>query len=53
MMDPKIEAAKSPTNNAAKYNNIKAIHQENGGLSAARNTGIEARRKNTLLLLIP
>ena len=30
---------------AAKYNNIKVIHQENGGLSAARNTGIDAATK--------
>ena len=27
---------------AARYNNIKAIHQENGGVSAARNAGIKA-----------
>ena len=27
---------------AGRYSNIKAIHRENGGLSAARNTGIEA-----------
>lgn len=26
---------------AAKFGNIRTIHQENGGLSAARNTGIE------------
>jgi len=27
-----------------KYDNIKVIHRENGGLSAARNSGIEAAR---------
>jgi len=27
---------------AEKYNNIKVIHQSNGGLSAARNTGVKA-----------
>lgn len=30
---------------AAKYKNIKVIHQKNGGLSAARNTGIDAATK--------
>ena len=30
---------------AAKYENIKVIHQKNGGLSAARNTGIDAATK--------
>ena len=29
---------------AAKHPNIRAIHQENGGLSVARNTGIDAAR---------
>lgn len=28
----------------AKFNNIKVIHQENGGLSVARNTGIDAAK---------
>lgn len=30
---------------AARYENIKVIHQKNGGLSAARNTGIDAATK--------
>ena len=30
---------------AAKYKNIKVIHQKNGGLSAARNTGIDTATK--------
>lgn len=30
---------------AAKYENVKVIHQKNGGLSAARNTGIDAATK--------
>lgn len=30
---------------AAKYKNIKVIHQKNGGLSVARNTGIDAATK--------
>lgn len=29
---------------AGKYDNVRAIHRENGGLSAARNSGIEAAR---------
>lgn len=32
---------------AAQYENITAIHQKNGGLSAARNTGIEWALKNS------
>ena len=30
---------------SSKYENIKVIHQKNGGLSAARNTGIDAATK--------
>lgn len=29
---------------AAKFGNVRVIHQENGGLSVARNTGIEAAK---------
>ena len=34
---------------ANKFNNIKVIHKENGGLSSARNAGIEVACGNYLL----
>lgn len=41
----KDESGKIADEYALKYNNIKVIHQENGGLSAARNSGIESATK--------
>lgn len=37
---------------AHKDSRIKVIHKENGGVSSARNRGIDAAKENILVLLI-
>lgn len=36
---------------AARYENVRVIHQQNGGLSAARNTGLDAARGEFLVFV--
>ena len=36
---------------AAKYNNIKVIHKENGGLSSARNAGLEIAKGKYIMFV--
>ena len=34
-----------------KYSNVKAVHKENGGLSSARNAGLDICKGNYILLI--